>query len=83
MYNSQIEATDSDMTLESLLFSSIDTNMVTLGVVIFEGAEFCGEIIPLPQIGDKTYLIIKQPPLDFLTDAGKISDIGVQLKSKY
>ena len=50
MYNCQIEATDSD-DIESLL-SSIDTNMVTL-CVIFEGAEFCGEIIPLPQVGDK------------------------------
>ena len=79
MYNSQIEATDSD-DIESLL-SSIDTNMVTLGV-IFEGAEFCGEIIPLPQIGDKISYD-KTATFGFLIDAGKISDIGVQLKSKY
>lgn len=79
MYNSQIEATDSD-DIESLL-SSIDTNMVTLGV-IFEGAEFCGEIIPLPQIGDKISYN-KTATFGFLIDAGKISDIGVQLKSKY
>ena len=79
MYNSQIEATDSD-DIESLL-SSIDTNMVTLGV-IFEGAEFCGEIIPLPQVGDKISYN-KTATFGFLIDAGKISDIGVQLKSKY
>ena len=55
--------------------------MVTLGV-IFEGAEFCGEIIPLPQIGDKISYD-KTATFGFLIDAGKISDIGVQLKSKY
>ena len=81
MYNAQIEAADPE-DIESTI-SSIDSSAVSV-VVLFEGAEFCGKIIPKPDPDPDKWVSYKvSEDIGFIIDNGKISDIGIQRDDRY
>lgn len=79
MYNEQIEKADPE-DIENTI-SSIDSNMVNVAAM-FEGAEFCGEIIPMPSIEDK--ISYKSTvAIAFLIENNKVSEILIQQKDRF
>ena len=81
MYNAQIEAADPE-DIESTI-SSIDSSAVSV-VVLFEGAEFCGKIIPKPEPNSGKSVSYKvSEDIGFIIDNDKISDIGIQRGGRY
>ena len=81
MYNAQIEAADPE-DIESTI-SSIDSSAVSV-VVLFEGAEFCGKIIPKPEPNSSKWVSYKvSEDIGFIIDNDKISDIGIQRGGRY
>ena len=81
MYNAQIEAADPE-DIESTI-SSIDSSAVSVAV-LFEGAEFCGKIIPKPDLDPDKWVSYKvSEDIGFIIDNGKISDIGIQRDGRY
>ena len=81
MYNAQIEAADPE-DIESTI-SSIDSSAVSV-VVLFEGAEFCGKIIPKPEpVPDKWVSYKASGDIGFIIGNGKISDIIIQHGDRY
>ena len=79
MYNSQIENAN-PKEIESTI-SSIDSNIVNIAIM-FEGAEFCGEIIPMPSIDDKISYKTTVA-IGFLIENNQVSDIVVQQKERF
>ena len=81
MYNAQIEAADPE-DIESTI-SSIDSSAVSV-VVLFEGAEFCGKIIPKPELNSDKWVSYKvSEDIGFIIDNDKISDIVIQRGDRY
>lgn len=81
MYNAQIEAADPE-DIENTI-SSIDSSAVSVAI-LFEGAEFCGEIIPKPEPDANSWVSYKTSvDIGFIIDNDKISDIGIQRDGRY
>ena len=81
MYNAQIEAADPE-DIESTI-SSIDSSAVSV-VILFEGAEFCGKIIPKPELNSDKWVSYKvSEDIGFIIDNDKISDIVIQRGDRY
>ena len=65
------------------IISSIDSSAVSV-VVLFEGAEFCGKIIPKPEPNSGKSVSYKvSEDIGFIIDNDKISDIGIQRGGRY
>lgn len=81
MYNAQIEAADPEDIEDTI--SSIDNSVVSIAI-LFEGAEFCGKIIPKPELNANKLVSYKTvASIAFIIDNGKISDIGIQHGDRY
>ncbi len=79
MYNEQIKQADPE-DIENTI-SSIDSNIVNVAVM-FEGAKFCDEIIPMPSIEDKISYKTTVA-IAFLIENNKVSEIIIQQKERF